>query len=71
MKSEPKAAEERTDCSLKPAGKCPEWQRQKQPKATRHQGKSVLGSHSDEIGEGNGNPLQYSCLENPMNGGAW
>ena len=21
-------------------------------------------------GEGNGNPLQYSCLENPMNGGA-
>ena len=22
-------------------------------------------------GEGNGSPLQYSCLENPMNGGAW
>ena len=22
-------------------------------------------------GEGNGNPLQYSCLENPMHGGAW
>ena len=22
-------------------------------------------------GEGNGNPLQYSCLENPMNEGAW
>ena len=21
--------------------------------------------------EGNGNPLQYSCLENPMNRGAW
>ena len=21
--------------------------------------------------EGNGNPLQYSCLENPTNGGAW
>ena len=21
-------------------------------------------------GEGNGNPLQYSCLENPMDGGA-
>ena len=20
---------------------------------------------------GNGNPLQYSCLENPMDGGAW
>ena len=23
------------------------------------------------FGEGNGNPLQYSCLENPMDGGAW
>ena len=22
-------------------------------------------------GEGNGNPLQYSCLENPMDGAAW
>ena len=22
-------------------------------------------------GEGNGNPLQYSCLEIPMDGGAW
>ena len=21
--------------------------------------------------EGNGNPLQYSCLENPMDGGSW
>ena len=25
----------------------------------------------DGIGEGNGTPLQYSCLENPMDGGAW
>ena len=23
------------------------------------------------IGEGNGNPLQYSCLEKSMDGGAW
>ena len=23
------------------------------------------------LGEGNGNALQYSCLENPMDGGAW
>ena len=23
------------------------------------------------LGEGNGSPLQYSCLENPMDGGAW
>ena len=34
-------------------------------------------AHSDAVhyplilGEGNGNPLQYSCLENPMDGGAW
>ena len=29
---------------------------------------SGLGRSS---GEGNGNPLQYSCLENNMDGGAW
>ena len=23
------------------------------------------------VGEGNGTPLQYTCLENPMDGGAW
>ena len=28
----------------------------------------AMASHS---GEGNGNPLQYSCLENPTDGGAW
>ena len=26
---------------------------------------------NDIIGEGNGNPLQYSCLGNPMDKGAW
>ena len=30
-----------------------------------------LGSARALIGEGNGTPLQYSCLENPMDGGAW
>ena len=25
----------------------------------------------NSIREGNGNPLQYSCLENPRDGGAW
>ena len=32
-----------------------------------------LKEHSTRacIGEGNGNPLQYSCLENPRDGGAW
>ena len=28
-------------------------------------------AHSPPGGEGNGNPLQYSCLENPMDVGAW
>ena len=32
---------------------------------------SRMGKTSDLFGEGNGNPLQYSCLENPMDGGAW
>ena len=31
---------------------------------------SISGSKTCP-GEGNGNPLQYSCLENPMDGGAW
>ena len=31
---------------------------------------SIPGSGKSP-GEGNGNPLQYSCLENPMEGGAW
>ena len=31
---------------------------------------SIPGSGSSP-GEGNGNPLQYSCLENPMDGRAW
>ena len=26
---------------------------------------------SNNLGECNGTPLQYSCLENPMDGGAW
>ena len=30
-----------------------------------------LGSHALFIGEGNGNPLRYSCLENSMNRRAW
>ena len=30
-----------------------------------------LNLYSRNFGEGNGTPLQYSCLENPMDGGAW
>ena len=31
----------------------------------------TLGCLVINIGEGSGTPLQYSCLENPMDGGAW
>ena len=31
---------------------------------------SIPGSERS-LGGGNGNPLQYSCLENPMDRGAW
>ena len=30
-----------------------------------------MGKRRRHIGEGNGTPLQYYCLENPMDGGAW
>ena len=32
---------------------------------------STLIPSNQHIGEGNGNPLQYSCLENPRDRGAW
>jgi len=31
----------------------------------------IFGTCNVLDGEGNGNPLQYSCLENPMDGGTW
>ena len=31
----------------------------------------VTIAKSFTLGEGNGNPLQYCCLENPMDRGAW
>ena len=32
---------------------------------------SEILSYLPQVGEGNGTPLQYSCLENPTDGGAW
>ena len=40
-----------------------------QPANARDMG-LILGSGKSP-GEGSGNPLQYSCLENPMHRGAW
>ena len=31
----------------------------------------LMGQIARGFGEGNGTPLQCSCLENPMDGGAW
>ena len=31
----------------------------------------ITAAYVMATGEGNGTPLQYSCLENPMDGGAW
>ena len=36
-----------------------------------HSSKASIPRHSAFFGEGSGNPLQYSCLENPIDGGAW
>ena len=33
--------------------------------------RSIFNQVGPSYGEGNGTPLQYSCLENPMDGGAW
>ena len=38
--------------------------------AMQETGVPSLGGE-DPLGEGHGNPLQYSCLENPMDRGAW
>ena len=42
----------------------------KNPPAMRERQVQSLG-WEDYPGEGNGNSLQYSCLENPMDRGAW
>ena len=34
-------------------------------------GRKVMTNLDSIFGEGNGTLLQYSCLENPMDGGAW
>ena len=42
----------------------------KNPPANAREMGSILGS-GRYAGGGNGNPLQYSCLGNPMDRGAW
>ena len=47
-------------------GGCSPWGREESDTTERLNWTDVL-----IWGEGNGNPLQYPCLENPMDGGAW
>ena len=42
----------------------------KNPPASAGDDGSIPGS-GRSLGEGNGNPLQYSCLGNPVDRGAW
>jgi len=50
--------------------KLPRWLRDKE--STCQQGDmGLIPGSGRSSGEGNGNPLQYSCLENPMDRGAW
>ena len=44
---------------------------EKPPEMQRHRRRRFHRKVGRSPGEGNGSPLQYSCLENPMDGGAW
>ena len=48
----------------------PTTQRVKNLSAMQEMQVQCLGQE-DSPGEGNGNPIQYSCLKNPMIRGAW
>ena len=50
-----------------------QWLRGKESaySAERHGDVGSIPGLGRSSGEGNGNPLQYSCLENPMDRGAW
>ena len=43
----------------------------KNPQCRRHRKHGPIPGLGRSPGGGNGNPLQYSCLENPMDRGAW
>ena len=51
-------------------GELPWWLSGKESACNGGESGSIPGSGRSP-GEGNGNPLQYSCLENPMGRGAW
>ena len=60
----------RSQCQLlqSPYGSCDSVNPKKQGQSFRL---FFCGIVNGILGEGNGTPLQYSCLENPMDKGAW
>ena len=44
---------------------------QLKPDMVQQTGSKLGKEYVKAVREGNGTPLQYSCLENPMGGGAW
>ena len=52
---------------------CTKLQDHQDGRGPRRRKKAYPGDFKEILddGEGNGNPLQYSCLENPMDRGAW
>ena len=53
-----------------PSVRLPQWLSGKESTCNTEDPGSIPSSGRSP-GEGNGNPLQYSCLENPMDRGAW
>ena len=47
------------------------WGRKESTERLHFNFHSIFKGFPGGTGEGNGTPLQYSCLENPMDGGAW
>ena len=61
---------ERRDKKAFFSDQCKEIEENKRMGKTRDLFKKIRHTEGT-FGEGNGTPLQYSCLENPMDGGAW
>ena len=66
-------SKDRAKCSFTPEGVIPLFPYSSEGKesACNARDPSLIPGLGRSSGEGNGNPLQYSCMENPMDRGAW